>query len=143
MCGVQSARSDDIRRKTRKYLILFHQNQSIKLSFSEAPPPTDTVKDATLSVPAALQARSLLGQVTLMSDTMVVKALSGQRSVVGQGAELGYSFNASLGRFSLKERSLSVRRREVMHSHRWHHPLDGRSTNTCKQRSLSRIRVLC
>lgn len=56
-----------------------------------------------MSLPAALQARSLLGQATLMSDTMVVKALSGQRSVVGQKAELGYSFNASVGRFSLKD----------------------------------------
>ena len=42
-----------------------------------------------VSVPAALLARSLLGQVHLMSVAMVVYDRSGQRSEVGQGAELG------------------------------------------------------
>ncbi len=44
--------------------------------------------------PAALLARSFLGQVALMSETMVVKSLSGHRSEVGHGAELLYSLSA-------------------------------------------------
>lgn len=39
--------------------------------------------------PAARRARSPLGQVTRMSDTMVVKAHSGQWSLVGHKAEVG------------------------------------------------------
>lgn len=78
-----------------------------------AAPVYQHVSSTGMRLPAALSARSLLGQVTLMSDTMVVKALSGQRSLVGQRAELGYSFNASSGRLSLNDRSLSEWSREA------------------------------
>lgn len=61
-------------------------------------------------LPAALSARSLLGHVVLMSDAIVVKERSGQRSWVGQWAELGYNRNASSGRVSEKDCSFSVRR---------------------------------
>ena len=64
-------------------------------------------KISITSVPAALLARSLLGQVHLMSVVMVVYSLSGQRSLVGQGAESGYSSKAFSGRSSPKGPSLS------------------------------------
>lgn len=57
--------------------------------------------------PAALLARSFLGQVALMSETMVVKSLSGHRSEVGHGAELLYSLSAWLVKASPKGVSLS------------------------------------
>lgn len=64
--------------------------------------------DGWRRLPAAFSASSLLGHVTLMSDTMVVKARSGHRSLVGQRAESGYNFNASFGRSSEKDCSFSA-----------------------------------
>lgn len=63
-------------------------------------------------LPAAFSARSLLGQETLMSDAIVAKDCHGHWSLVEQGVEFGYNFNASSGRLSENDCSFSV----------WHQP---------------------